>query len=189
MTWYSPLWEPKSRATLWASEVSSSCWISTLIPVRFLKGVRLAAIARVGAVFSEMKLMVVPLYAFHPSPPELAPDPPPQPAVASREAPARPAPVILRKPLREICLCIKNPLPRYHAAKPRPSPISAASIEPVTVHVNGVNGVGSPQARRPACQGRFVSEGNHPFPLRGCRTRMYPSTRRIDHRTSEGNSW
>jgi hypothetical protein len=102
MTWYSPLWEPKSRATLCASEVSSSCWIVTVIPVSFLKGVRLAAIAEVGAVFSEMKLMVIPEYCFHSLPPAEAPDdpdPPPHPANHGSEAPVRPAPVILRNSL------------------------------------------------------------------------------------------
>src|SRR5215212_3795399 len=99
MTWYSPLWEPKSRATLCANEVSSNCWIVTLIPVKSLKGIRLAAIAEVGAVFSEMKLMVVPANCFHLSPPvepEDDDDPPPHPAVPSSEAPTSPAPVILR---------------------------------------------------------------------------------------------
>src|SRR5215212_6720199 len=102
MTWYSPLWEPKSRATLCASEVSSNCWIFTVMPVRFLKGVRLAAIAEVGAVFSEIKLMVIPLNRFHSLPSAEAPDdpdPPPHPANHGSEAPARPAPVILRKSL------------------------------------------------------------------------------------------
>src|SRR5215207_8166760 len=100
MTWYSPLWDPKSRATLCASEVSSNCWIVTLIPVSFLKGVRLAAIAEVGAVFSEMKLMVIPENCFHSPPPAEAPDdPPPHPANHGSEAPARPAPVILRNSL------------------------------------------------------------------------------------------
>src|SRR5215216_1769719 len=91
MTWYSPLWEPKSKATLCASEVSSSCWIVTVIPVSFLKGVRLAAIAE-----------VIPEYCFHSLPPAEAPDdpdPPPHPANHGSEAPVRPAPVILRNSL------------------------------------------------------------------------------------------
>ena len=38
------------------------------IPVSFLNGARFAAIAEVGAVFSEMKFSVVPANCFHSSP-------------------------------------------------------------------------------------------------------------------------
>ena len=38
------------------------------IPVSFVKGSRFAAIAEVGAVFSEMKFSVVPANCFHSSP-------------------------------------------------------------------------------------------------------------------------
>src|ERR671921_310569 len=84
---------------------------SSMNVVNSLKGVRLAAMAEVGAVFSEMKLMVAPLYRFHPSPLALMPVPEPQPAAPTIAAPARPAPVILRKSLRETRLRIRNPLP------------------------------------------------------------------------------
>src|SRR5215203_5784073 len=67
------------------------------MPVRSLKGLRFAAIADVGGVFSDMNWSVVPFNCFHTSPP--ATPPPlswPQPASPKRLAPANPAPVIVR---------------------------------------------------------------------------------------------
>src|SRR5918993_2153447 len=105
-----------SSATFCTSAPNSSCKTLTSMPVSSLKGLRFAAMAVVGEVFSETKLSVVPANCFHMPPPEEPEDadPPPQPAAPSSEAPARPAPVILRKPLREIRLRIKNPLFRHH---------------------------------------------------------------------------
>src|SRR4051794_15882829 len=59
--------DAKSSATFCTSAVSSSCEIFTLMPVRSVNGLRLAAIADVGAVFSEMKFSVVPANRFHSS--------------------------------------------------------------------------------------------------------------------------
>src|SRR3954447_412238 len=68
MTWYAP-WPPaKSSATFCTSAESSSWVILMSIPVSFLKGARFAAIAEVGAVFSEMKFSVVPANCFQGSP-------------------------------------------------------------------------------------------------------------------------
>src|SRR5215203_309666 len=106
-----------SSATFCTSAPSSNCNTLTLMPVSSLKPSRFAAIAEVGEVFSETKLSVVPAYCFHmsaPDGPEEA-DPPPQPAAPNSEAPARPAPAILRKPLRETFLRIRNPLPWFDA--------------------------------------------------------------------------
>ncbi len=60
--------DAKSSATFCTSALSSSWEIFTSIPVRSLNGLRLAAIAEVGAVFSETKLIVVPANCFHSSP-------------------------------------------------------------------------------------------------------------------------
>src|SRR4028118_1042297 len=102
MTWMVGSPEETSRLTFCTSEPSSSWLILTSIPVRSLKGLRLAAMAEVGAVFSEIKLSVIPLYCFHISPEEeelwLASSP--QPASPSNEAPASPAPDILKKSRR-----------------------------------------------------------------------------------------
>ena len=64
------------------------------IPVSSLNGARLAAIADVGAVFSEMKFSVVPANCFHSSPlgltltvPPEPPQPASQPGTASAAAP------------------------------------------------------------------------------------------------------
>src|SRR5215212_10652182 len=112
-----------SRATFWTSAPSSSCNTLTLIPVNSLKLFRFAAIAVVGAVFSETKLRVVPENCFHISPLAEPDDPdPPHPAAPRSEAPARLVPAARRKLLREYFLRIGNPLPRHR---------SAASIEPV----------------------------------------------------------
>ena len=88
--------EAKSSATFCTSAVSSSCEIFTSIPVSSVNGSRLAAIADVGAVFSEMKLSVVPANCFHwpgsglcgaVSPPQAASEP--GSASAAAPAPAR----------------------------------------------------------------------------------------------------
>src|SRR5919199_1133362 len=96
---YCPVRAPKSSATFCCTAVSSSCQMLTSMPVRSLKGLRLAAIAEVGGVFSEMKLSDIPLNCFHSPPPIEAcedPDPPPHPANHGSEVPAIPAPAILR---------------------------------------------------------------------------------------------
>src|SRR5918993_4478104 len=101
MTWIVGSPEETSRLTFCTSEPSSSWLISTSMPVRSLKGLRLAAMAEVGAVFSEMKLSVMPLYCFHiPPEEELWLDSSPQPASPSKEAPASPAPDIFKKSRR-----------------------------------------------------------------------------------------
>src|SRR5215217_4305055 len=68
------------------------------MPVSSLNGLRFAAIAAVGGVFSDMNWSVVPLNCFHTSPPAAPPPAPssPQPDIPSKLAPANPAPVILR---------------------------------------------------------------------------------------------
>src|SRR3990170_4901292 len=72
----------------------------TFMPVSSLKGCRFAAMADVGAVFSEMKLSVIPENCFHMPPSPTDPcvlDPPPQPTIPRRVVPAKLAPVSLRK--------------------------------------------------------------------------------------------
>src|SRR5215217_5713909 len=102
--------EETSRLTFCTSEPSSSWLILTSIPVRSLKGLRLAAMAEDGAVFSEVELSVMNLYCFHMQPEE-EPwlDSSPQPASPSKEAPASPAPDIFKKSRRlnprEIRIC------------------------------------------------------------------------------------
>src|SRR5215210_206904 len=93
--------EETSRLTFCTSEPRSSWLILTSIPVRSLKGLRLAAMAEVGAVFSEIKLSVMPLYCFH-MPPDEEPwlDSSPQPTSPSKDAPASPAPDIFKKSRR-----------------------------------------------------------------------------------------
>ena len=59
--------DAKSSATFCTSAVSSSWENFTSMPVRSVNGFTLAAIADVGAVFSEMKLIVVPANCFHSS--------------------------------------------------------------------------------------------------------------------------
>src|SRR5215211_2927709 len=101
-----------SSATFWTSAPSSNCNTLTLIPVSSLKPFKFAAMAVVGAVFSETKLSVVPENCFHISAPGEKDDPdPPHPVAPSSEAPARPAPVILRKLRREYFFRIGKPLP------------------------------------------------------------------------------
>src|SRR3954451_22384554 len=70
------------------------------IPVSFLNGARLAAIADVGAVFSEMKFSVVPANCFQSSPATglAVVDEPPHPPSHSA---APPAPAILSTSRRE----------------------------------------------------------------------------------------
>src|SRR5919112_3863844 len=103
-----------SSAIFWTSAPSSSCSTLTLIPVSSLKLFKFAAMAVVGAVFSETKLSVVPENCFHISAPGEKEDPdPPHPAAPRSEAPARPAPVILRKQRREYFFRIGKPLPRH----------------------------------------------------------------------------
>ncbi len=58
-----------SSATRCTSAESSKLTMLTLMPVSFSNGARLAAIAAVGAVFSEMKLMRVPSNRRHTSSP------------------------------------------------------------------------------------------------------------------------
>src|SRR5215211_6656241 len=87
----------------------------TSIPVRSLKGVRLAAMAEVGGVFSEMKLRVIPLNCFHLSPsgpPAAEEAPPPQPAAPRSAVPASPAPVTLKNCRRVSPLEGPRPLKR-----------------------------------------------------------------------------
>src|SRR5918992_4677254 len=109
-----------SSATFWTSAPSSNCNTLTLIPVSSLKPFRFAAMAVVGAVFSETKLSVVPENCFHMSALGEKDDPdPPHPAAPSSETPARPAPVILSKLLREYFFRIGKPLPhRPTVARP-----------------------------------------------------------------------
>src|SRR5919107_5948609 len=101
-----------SSATFWTSAPSSNCNTLTLIPVNSLKLFKFAAIAVVGAVFSETKFSVVPENCFHMSPLDEPDDPdPPHPAAPRNEAPARLAPAARRKLLREYFLRNGNPLP------------------------------------------------------------------------------
>src|SRR5215204_5841481 len=101
-----------SSATFCTIVPSSSCRTLTVMPVRSVNGCKFEAMAAVGAVFSEMKLSVVPEYCFHMSALGEKDDPdPPHPAAPRSEAPARPAPVILRKFLREYFFPIGKPLP------------------------------------------------------------------------------
>src|SRR4028118_2131618 len=118
--------EDTSRLTFWTSAPSSSWLIFTSIPVRSLNGLRLAAIADVGAVFSEIKLSVIPLYCFQPSPPPCEPCSP-QPARPRSDAPASPAPDILRKSLR------LNPPEIFIRLIPQLSWLPAPSWPPATV--------------------------------------------------------
>ena len=86
--------EARSSATFCTSAVSSSCEILMSIPVSSLNGARLAAIADVGAVFSEMKFSCRAGERFHSPaagltltvPPE-PPQPASQPGTASAAAP------------------------------------------------------------------------------------------------------
>src|SRR5918993_4882657 len=122
-----------SSATFWTSAPSSSCNTVTLIPVSSLKPFRFAAMAVVGAVFSETKLSVVPENCFHMSALGEKDDPdPPHPAAPRSEAPARPAPVILRKLLREYLFRIGKPLP---TVLPLRNPARACVSD-----IRGVNG-------------------------------------------------
>src|ERR687898_984551 len=106
-----------SSATFCTRAPSSNCNTLTLIPVSSLKLLKFAAIAVVGAVFSETKLRVVPENCFHMSPLEEPDDAdPPHPAAPMSEAPARPAPATFRKLLREYFFRIGNSLPRYRTA-------------------------------------------------------------------------
>src|SRR4051795_3454497 len=121
MIWYAP-WPPaKSSATFCTSAESSSWVILMSIPVSFLKGARFAAIAEVGAVFSEMKLSVVPANCFQSSPATglAALNDPPQPPSHSA---APPAPAILSTSRREYVtrlLLSDGGLPeRMHAGTP-----------------------------------------------------------------------
>src|SRR3954447_13891647 len=69
MTWFCAVPEEKSSLHFSTTLSSSICWMLTLIPVSSWNGVRFAAMAADGEVFSEMKLMVVPLNCFQGSPP------------------------------------------------------------------------------------------------------------------------
>src|ERR687898_3193436 len=101
-----------SSATFCTSAPSSSCNTLTLIPVSSLKPFKFAAMAVVGAVFSETKFKVVPEYCFHMSAlEEKDADDPPHPDAPSSEAPARLAPANWRKLLREYFFRIGKPLP------------------------------------------------------------------------------
>src|ERR687894_517736 len=97
---YCPVRDPKSSATFCCTAVSSSCEMLTSMPVRSLKGCKLAAIAEVGAVFSEIKESVKPENCFHMPPPAEAcdlPEPQPHPPIPRSEAPTSPVPAALRK--------------------------------------------------------------------------------------------
>src|SRR5450759_2413035 len=118
MTSYAARPEPKSSATFCTRAPSSICDICTLMPVRLVNADESAAMAALGEVFSEMKLIVVPENCFQSAvPPEegapegaedLLPDEPQAVSRLGIPSPAAPTSAPLRT-LRRVTRAVFRP--------------------------------------------------------------------------------